>query len=64
MATVFYASSTFETACVCAVIGGIAILGQDYGSLRLTYRIFTRTKKDEVKGSVSTDIESRRSRIF
>jgi hypothetical protein len=68
MATVFDTSSTFETACVCAVIGGIAILGQDYGSLGLsysisglTYRIFTPTNKDEVKGSVFTDIESRRS---
>ena len=39
MATVFDTSSTFETACVCAVIGGIAILGQDYGSLGLTYSI-------------------------
>jgi hypothetical protein len=78
MATVFDTSSTFETACVFAVIGGIAILGQDYGSLGLTYsisgltysisgltdRIFTPTKKDEVKGSVSTDIESRRSRTL
>jgi hypothetical protein len=48
MAAVFDATSTFKTACVCAVIGGIAILGQDYGSLGLTYRIFTPAKKGEV----------------